>query len=135
MKLTYRQKKIIEILKLHPDISISEIRELLDENISQPTLNRDLAKLVESGTLVKSGKARAIRYKLSATVKLLELIDIEEYFTKEVDFRDGNKYFNSEIFSILENSRLFHLDTLLFLNFLYRYACYLRVLSYVFLNT
>ena len=110
MKFTYRQQKIIEILKNHPDISISEIRVLLNEDISQPTLNRDLAKLIASTTIEKSGKARAIRYRLSAGHILFEPIDLDEYFAKEVDFRDGNKYFNGGIFSIIGNSQLFTSD-------------------------
>jgi len=108
MKLTYRQQKIIEILKNHPNISISDIRKLLDENISTATLNRDLAKLVESEILEKTGKARAIRYKLSIGVELFTPIDINQYFDREIDFRDGNKYFNNEIFSILENINIFN---------------------------
>ena len=102
MKLTYRQQKIIEILKNHPNISISDIRKLLDENISTATLNRDLAKLVESEILEKTGKARAIRYKLSIGVELFTPIDINQYFDREIDFRDGNKYFNNESMNCLK---------------------------------
>ena len=83
MKLTYRQQEIIEIIKKHPNISISKIREFLKENISQPTLNRDLAKLVKSTTIEKSGKARAIRYNLSIGFRLFQPIDLSDYFPKE----------------------------------------------------
>lgn len=107
MKFTYRQQKIIEILKNHPNVSISEIRDFLNEDISQPTLNRDLAKLVELSAIEKTGKARAIRYRLSTGFMLFEPIDLDEYFAKEIDFRNGNKHFNNEIFSVIEDSQLF----------------------------
>ncbi len=110
MKYTYRQQKIIEILKNHPDISISEIRKFLNEDISQPTLNRDLAKLVQSVIVEKAGKARAIRYRLSLAAKLLESIDSDDYFAKEVDFRNGNKYFNNDIFIVIDKSQLFTIE-------------------------
>jgi Fic family protein len=110
MKLTYRQQKIIEILKNHPNVSISEIRDFLNEDISQPTLNRDLAKLVELSAIEKTGKARAIRYRLSTGFKLFEPIDLDEYFTKEIDFRNGKKQFNNEIFSVIEGSQLFTVE-------------------------
>jgi len=60
MEFTYRQQRILEIVKNHPDISITEIRQYLKEDISQPTLNRDLAKLVASNKIERYGKARAV---------------------------------------------------------------------------
>ncbi len=107
MKYTYRQQKIIEIIKNNPDISISKILEILSEGISQPTLNRDLAKLVQLSAIEKHGKARAIRYRLFLGAKLLEPINLEEYFVKEVDNRSGNKYFNNDIFSLIDKTQLF----------------------------
>jgi DeoR/GlpR family transcriptional regulator of sugar metabolism len=46
MQLTVRQKNIISIVTAQEEASISEIKERLTEDISIPTLNRDLAALV-----------------------------------------------------------------------------------------
>ena len=110
MKFTYRQQEILEILKKNPNISISEIRKLLKESISQPTLNRDLAKLVLSAAIEKFGKARAIRYQISARTTLLESLNLDTYFADEVDFRGGKKYFDNEIFSVIEKLHLFTVE-------------------------
>lgn len=107
MALSYRQERIIEILQKTSNISISEIKESLQANISQITLNRDLAKLVRDGLIEKSGIGRAIRYQLSTKYLLFAPINIDSYFDKEIDFRRGMKQFNSKIFNVIENSDLF----------------------------
>lgn len=110
MVLSYRQQRIIEILQEKPNISISEIKEDLQANITQVTLNRDLAKLVKNGLIQKSGIGRAIRYQLSTKYLLFAPINVNAYFDKEIDFRGGQKQFNPDIFSIIENSDLFTSD-------------------------
>lgn len=42
IRLTPRQDDIINIIVTHEEISISEIKACLHEDISMPTLNRDL---------------------------------------------------------------------------------------------
>lgn len=43
--LTGRQQRIIDLITSEGRRTISQTKELLQESISQPTLNRDLAKL------------------------------------------------------------------------------------------
>lgn len=107
MALSFRQQRILEIIRDNPNISISETLKILQAGITQVTLNRDLAKLVKDGLIEKSGKGRGIRYQVSAKYHLFAPIDKESYFNKEIDFRNGKKHFNPEIFSLLSRSDLF----------------------------
>ena len=110
MKLTLRQQKILEIIERNVGISISEIKAFLQLEITQVTLNRDLAKLVKNGYLEKRGKGRATHYKISANVQLFSTIDLDKYFEVEVDDRKGQNRFNPEIFEILSRSIVFSDD-------------------------
>ncbi len=44
MKLANRQQKIIRIVAAQKSAAISKIKELLSDEVSIPTLNRDIAK-------------------------------------------------------------------------------------------
>jgi len=107
MQFTDRQQRIIGIITAEKQTSISRIKELLRENISQVTLNRDLAKLVSDRALVKSGKARAVRYSISDRYRLFSPIDQETYFEKDPDKRAASAKFNFNIFSVLHDVPLF----------------------------
>ncbi len=106
-KLTDRQKKIIALVDSNGPFSISQIKELLTEDISQPTLNRDLAKLVQYQYLAKQGKARAITYSVTPQYQLLAEINIDSYFEKETDNRAANENFNHAVFDTLGNTDIF----------------------------
>ncbi|MFC2107552.1 Fic family protein [Bacteroidota bacterium] len=110
MTISYRQKRILEILREKPEISISEIKENLEAEITQVTLNRDLAKLVKENWIERNGKGRAIIYHLSTKYLLFAEINIKEYFEKDINFRIGKRQFNPEIFLTLEKSDLFTIE-------------------------
>ena len=107
MGLTLRQQKVLEIINNKPDISISEIKEILQVDITQVTLNRDLSRLVKTKLIQKIGKGRAIRYQVSISFQLFSTIDLDKYFADEVDSREGEKQFNHEMFSILNEAEIF----------------------------
>ena len=65
IQLTQRQQDIVNIITAREKASISDIKEQLREDISTPTLNRDLAALVAGNYLTKTGKGRATSYKTS----------------------------------------------------------------------
>jgi len=107
MNLTERQQKIITLIGAQNQLSISEIKRLLNEDISQVTLNRDLAKLVKNRFLTKTGKARAITYSVSNFHKLFAPINIDSYFEKETDNRKSLQGFNYELFDLLADVKSF----------------------------
>lgn len=108
MKLTNRQQRIIALISVQKQLSISQIMELLNEDISQVTLNRDLAKLVKNQFLTKTGKARAIRYTVSNFYKLFAPVNLEDYFTKEPDQRNSAQNFNHELYDLLADINVFN---------------------------
>lgn len=110
MALTERQKKIINIIELEESASISAIARLLGEQVSTPTLNRDLAALASAGFLQKTGKGRATAYRLAASYTLLKPADMAAYFAQEPDTRRAMTQFNHALFPLLEKTSLFSAD-------------------------
>lgn len=110
MPLTYRQQKILAIIAEQEKSSISEIRNRLEEDISIPTLNRDLATLVSSDTILKVGKGRTTSYSISpyhAVMAPLEEGEYAAYFDKDPDSRHAKTGFNYDLLPVLENVNLF----------------------------
>lgn len=104
---TARQQHIIEIIKASGSVSISQIEDLLNEQVSRPTLNRDLATLVSCGAIVPSGSARARKYSITDEYRLFEPIDPSVYFNLEPDNRGARTQFNFEVFGLLHDIELF----------------------------
>ncbi|MBV1889275.1 MAG: Fic family protein [Proteobacteria bacterium] len=98
---------MIDIVGHQTEISISKIQDNLSEKISIPTLNRDLATLIESNSLIKIGKGRATSYKVSPLYKIFAQHDISEYFDRDPDTRQAQTQFNQGIISLLEKADLF----------------------------
>ncbi len=81
------QKLILEYLRKHANSSSKEIFEGLN-SISYATVKRSLSKLLEQEHIVKQGNAKNSRYSLSPTFSLFYPINIDEYFSKEIDERE-----------------------------------------------
>lgn len=107
MKLTDRQREIINIISTQDNRSISQINNRLSENISIPTLNRTLAALVAGNCLIKMGKGRATSYSISPAYKVFAPFDTSNYFEQEPDMRQAQTNFNQDIMSLLEKVDLF----------------------------
>lgn len=105
--ITLRQEKILTILENQSLLSISQIIEMLNMDISIPTINRDLAKLVKIGFIRRIGKGRYTSYQISPTYHFHESIDTTRYFQVDPDKRKVFKQFNREIFILLDNEDLF----------------------------
>lgn len=107
MKLTYRQEDIIGIVASQGQASISLIKEHLSDDVSIPTLNRDIAKLVEGNYLQKVGAGRAITYIVTALYKLFAPVNSNDYFDLEPDARGALTGFNHELICTLQNIEIF----------------------------
>lgn len=112
---TLRQQHILDIIESTPQCSISVLSQKM-EYISIPTLNRDLALLVEEGFVEKHGKARNTYYTMSPSYSLLRPVSLASYFEKEPDTRKGNTGFNDTVLVTLQHISSFtkvELDELL----------------------
>ncbi len=107
MRLTPRQQEIINIVTDREIVSISDIKAHLQEDVSTPTLNRDLASLVTGNCLIKTGKGRATSYKIAPAYKIFAPFEASEYFDLDPDARQAQTRFNEYILSLLEDIQLF----------------------------
>ncbi len=105
-----RQQKIITIILANAPIGISGINEKLDENISVPTLNRELSALKSENYITASGKGPGIRYEVNKYALSFAAIDADAFFKTDVDERVVIETFNHEIFSLLKKHALFTAD-------------------------
>lgn len=107
MRLTPRQQEIIDIVSSQETASISDIKAHLREDVSTPTVNRDLALLVSNNCLIKVGKGRATSYKIASAYKVFAPFEASEYFDLDPDARQAQTRFNEDILSLLRGIQLF----------------------------
>lgn len=112
MSLTQRQLEIISIVDAQEQASISKIKELLSSDASIPTLNRDIAKLVEFNCLKKLGAGRSITYIITPNYKLLAPINASGYFDLDPDMRVAKTSFNHELLQSLYDIPIFTVQEL-----------------------
>ncbi|MEQ9098090.1 MAG: Fic family protein [Imperialibacter sp.] len=108
MNLTPRQQEIIEIIGTKGQVSISEIKKLLSSEPSIPTVNRDMAKLVEANYLKKLGAGRAITYVIAPDYQLFAPVSASNYFDLDPDRRGAKTSFNHELIQSLTGIPLFN---------------------------
>ena len=100
---TLRQQDIIKVIAKHGKASTSTIKEEIWEDLSIPSLNRELAALVAENYLQKTGKGRATTYIVTPYYKLFALIEDAAYFDKEPDSRGAATTFNHNLLGTLAN--------------------------------
>ena len=105
-KLTVRQLKALEFIKVHGAVGNRDIKEFLSEefgDVSRITVARDVDSLLKNNLIVKKGKGRSVLYKENIQSEILKYIDVESYFQKSIDERKILESFNFDIFKILQN--------------------------------
>ncbi len=110
MNLNERQKYIISFLGKEKYLSQKEIQEKFknfEKEVSKITILRDLDILIDEGFLERIGKGRATKYQITSR-EFFRPIDIEDYFQKGPDERDGvHERFDFEIFEKFKKYPLF----------------------------
>ena len=91
------QREILQYLHYHPMSSREDIGRGTSFDGSEATLKRMIANLVKSGDVVPQGKARATRYALSPQAHLLMPLNLDTYFSKDIDERQVQSSFNFEL--------------------------------------
>lgn len=112
-------RDILQYLHYHPLSSRGDITAGTAFKGSDATLKRVIAAGIKAGDIVAEGKARATRYRLSPQAQLLMPLNLDTYFSLEVDERQVHSSYNFELINgLLTEIRLFsdkeqtHLDTL-----------------------
>ena len=96
--LTAAEHIIIDYIKLRKECSSKEIFDQTSLSVSYATLKRNLAKLVAAGFLESIGKGKGTKYIVSSIFEVIQPIDMDDYFLKEIDERQIKEQF---IFSII----------------------------------
>ncbi|NJC28498.1 Fic family protein [Neolewinella antarctica] len=89
--------QILRALDEASPLTSTEILERIDYQRSSRTLNRLLEKLVSKNLVERTGANRGTKYKLSRSYGILHSIDVEEYFTQDIDDRDIEDSFNHDL--------------------------------------
>jgi len=90
-------RELLQFLHYNPISSREEIAKGIMFESSDATLKRILASLVKNGDVVVEGKARATRYRLSNQAHLLMPLDLDTYFSLDIDERKVQAAFNFEL--------------------------------------
>jgi Fic family protein len=111
------QELILNYLKNKPNSSSKEIFEGLNSTVSYATVKRYLSKLLSENYIIQQGNAKNSRYTLSTTFNLFYPINLDEYYSKEIDEREILTSYNfSLIPETLQNVPLFTSQELTLLN-------------------
>jgi hypothetical protein len=105
---TTRQQEIFGIIMQHQPISISDISKQLKDNISVPTLNRELTVLKNESLILSEGNGPSIKYKINVEGLITTKIDQELFFQSESDERKIINRFNINIIERLSNISIFN---------------------------
>jgi Fic family protein len=113
--MTDRQRAIFWIIWESEPVGISAIATKLPRQVSIPTLNRDLAKLKETGFIQAHGRGPGTKYTIVKKALMSIQVDLQQYFKADPDNRKIVDKFNHELFAALRETVLFtdiELDTL-----------------------
>ncbi|MFK8060772.1 MAG: Fic family protein [Polaribacter sp.] len=106
--ITNREQQIIDFIKKTQKCSSKEIFENVDISISYATLKRILLSLKSSNYLATRGKGKGTKYLISPAFELIQPIDIDKYYEKEIDEREIIGSFNTSIITdVLKNNNAF----------------------------
>ena len=108
-----REQQIINYIQNNDKCSSKDIFESIPITISYATLKRVLKKLISEHCIKTTGKGKSTRYMISPAYELLQPIDIQKYYEKEIDERTIKESFNFNIITeVLANHSVFTDDEL-----------------------
>jgi len=89
-----RDNEIIEIVKKKISCSSREVFKEVSSGISYATVKRIISRLAADNLLSTTGNKRGTKYSISPAYGILQPIEIDKYYEKEIDERDIRKSFN-----------------------------------------
>ncbi len=103
-----REIRIVEYLQKAGDSSSREIFDNVALEVSYATLKRLLTKLISENFISSRGNGKVTKYQISDIFAIIQPIDIESYFGREIDEREIRAGFNFSIIkSILAKHSVF----------------------------
>ena len=106
--LNSRDSEIINIIRNKKECSSKEIFDSLSITVSYATVKRILTKLNAENLIETKGKGKGTKYLISSAYELIQPIDINEYYKKEIDEREIRENFNFRLITdVLGNNSVF----------------------------
>jgi Fic family protein len=110
------KENIVKYVEQNPNCSSVDIYENYKEDTSLATVKRNLQQLLELKIIEKKGSSKNTRYFVNNDYSVLNTINIEQYFEKDIDQREIKTKFNFELIdSILSKVNVFTNDDIAFL--------------------
>lgn len=100
-----KELAIIDYLKNHKESSSKELADAIGKTMSYATVKRTLLKLASENLIFIKGRGKATKYSISAVYELLQPINLELYYQKEIDERKIKNSFNFQLFSEVLNKQ------------------------------
>ena len=91
------ESEIIEFIKNNGGSSSKEIFDGISASKSYATIKRILLQLIAENLIETNGKGKSTKYLISSAYELVEPIDIEKYYEKEIDERTIKDGFNFNV--------------------------------------
>ena len=102
------RKLILEYLRQVSLVSSKEIHEGVKQIAAYATVKRTLQKLIAEGLINSKGNGKGTMYHLSPAYFVIAPIDLETYFSKEIDERQIRSEFNLNLIDeVLSSTQLF----------------------------
>lgn len=92
---------VLEFVKNNPSLSSKKIHDGLSSSMGYATVKRYLKILMSRNLIITEGSAKGTRYRTGATYDLLYPINVNEYFSDEIDERSIRERFNPQLISIV----------------------------------
>jgi hypothetical protein len=103
-----RETEIIDFIKKNQECSSKKIHDGMSTSISYATVKRILSKLASENLLFIKGQGKGSKYLISPAYGLLQPIDIERYYEKEIDERRIKESFNFQLITdVLNKNSIF----------------------------
>lgn len=103
-----QELEIIDFIIENPQSSSKYIHGGIKLSISYATVKRILSKLTNDNLIITEGKAKGTKYSISPAYKLLQPIDLNQYYSKEIDERIIIENFNFQLINdVLTKVNLF----------------------------
>lgn len=91
------EQSVIDFLMKNEGVSSKTIHEAMAASISYSSTKRVLTKLTAQNFVVVKGQRKATRYYVSKAYEILSSIDLEKYYTFEIDERKIKTQFSFEL--------------------------------------
>lgn len=95
--LEAKETEIIDFVISNPQCSSKDIYDGISIPISYATVKRILSKLTNDNLLTIEGKGKSTKYSISSAYRLLQPINLDDYYNQEIDERTIIENFNFQL--------------------------------------